>query len=120
MLGEKLDKYNTEVYLVNTGWSGGPYGVGERIKLKWTRSMVTAALNGDLKNVEYKHNDIFNLEVPVTVKDVPSNILNPRDTWSDKDKYDEQAKKLALMFKENFEKKYPHMPENIKNAGPKA
>lgn len=120
MLGEKLDKYNTEVYLVNTGWSGGPYGVGERLKLKWTRSMVTAALNGELKNVEYKHDDVFNLEVPTTVKDVPSNILNPRDTWSDKNKYDEQAKKLALMFKENFEKKYPHMPENIKNAGPKA
>ena len=82
MLGDKLDKYGTDVYLVNTGWSGGPYGVGSRMKLKYTRAMVTAALNGTLKNVEYHH-------------------------------------KLAHMFKENFEKKYPNMPEEIRKAGPR-
>ena len=120
MLGERLDKYNTEVFLVNTGWSGGPYGVGQRVKLKYTRAMVTAALNGELKDVSYKHDSVFNVEIPMFVKDVPSEILNPRDTWNDKDAYDEQAKKLAKMFKENFEKKYPHMPASIKNAGPKA
>ena len=120
MLGEKLDKYGTDVYLVNTGWSGGPYGVGERMSLKYTRAMVTAALNGRLHNSDYYHDDIFNLDVPTSCPEVPAVILNPRDTWKDKAAYDEQAKKLAKMFKDNFDKKYPNMPEKIKNAGPKA
>lgn len=119
MLGDKLDKYGTEVYLVNTGWSGGPYGVGSRMKLSHTRAMVTAALNGDLKNVEYIHDEIFNLEIPKSCPSVPSEILNPEDTWEDKEAYKVQAKKLAGMFVENFNKKYPNMPEDIKNAGPK-
>ena len=119
MLGEKLDKYGTDVYLVNTGWSGGPYGTGSRMKLSYTRAMVTAALSGELKNVEYIHDDIFNLEIPRSCPDVPSEILNPVDTWSDKAAYEAQARKLAGMFVENFRKKYPDMPENIKNAGPK-
>ncbi len=120
MLGDRLEKYGTDVYLVNTGWSGGPYGTGHRMKLAFTRAMVTAALNGDLKNVEYIHDDVFNLDIPTKCPDVPSEILNPRDTWADKTAYDEQAKKLAAMFAENFEKKYPNMPDEIKNAGPKA
>ncbi len=120
MLGDRLEKYGTDVYLVNTGWSGGPYGVGHRMKLSFTRAMVTAALNGTLKNVEYIHDDIFNLDIPTSCPDVPSDILNPKDTWEDKAAYDEQAKKLAGMFAANFEKKYPNMPEEIKNAGPKA
>ncbi|MBQ3123599.1 MAG: phosphoenolpyruvate carboxykinase (ATP) [Firmicutes bacterium] len=124
MLGEKIMKYNTKVYLVNTGWSGGPASgegkLGSRMKLKYTRAMITAALNGDFDNVEYKHNDIFNLDVPQTCPNVPDEIMNPRDTWEDKDAYDVAAKKLAKMFADNFEKKYPNMPENIKNAGPKA
>ena len=120
MLGERIEKYNTKVYLVNTGWTGGPYGVGSRMKLKYTRAMVTAALNGSFDNVEYKHDDIFNLDIPQSCPDVPSEIMNPRDTWADKDAYDAQAKKLAKMFQDNFEKKYPNMPENIKAAGPKA
>ena len=120
MLGERIEKYNTKVYLVNTGWTGGPYGVGSRMKLKYTRAMVTAALTGSFDNVEYKHDDIFNLDIPQSCPDVPSEIMNPRDTWADKDAYDAQAKKLAKMFQDNFEKKYPNMPENIKAAGPKA
>lgn len=120
MLGERLDKYKTKVYLVNTGWTGGPYGVGSRMKLKWTRNMVTAALNGSIEKAEFVHDDIFNVDIPKTIEDCPSEILNPRDTWKDKDAYDAQAKKLAKMFKDNFDKKYPHMPDNIKNAGPKA
>lgn len=120
MLGERIQKYNTKVYLVNTGWTGGPYGVGSRMKLKYTRAMVTAALNGSFDNVEYKHDDVFNLDIPQSCPDVPSEIMNPRDTRADKDAYDAQAKKLAKMFQENFEKKYPNMPENIKAAGPKA
>ena len=120
MLGERLDKYNTKVYLVNTGWTGGPYGVGSRMKLKYTRAMVTAALNGSIEKSEFVHDDIFNVDIPKTIADCPNDILNPKDTWSDKNAYDEQAKKLAKMFKENFDKKYPHMPDDIKNAGPKA
>lgn len=120
MLGERLDKYGTQVYLVNTGWSGGPYGVGSRMKLSYTRAMVTAALNGSLKDVEYKHDERFNVEIPLTCPDVPSEILDPKETWEDKDAYDEQAEKLAEMFVENFQKKYPDMPEEIVAAGPKA
>ena len=119
MLGERLEKYKTKVYLVNTGWTGGPYGVGSRMKLKYPRAMVTAALNGSIEKSEFIHDDIFNVDIPKEIQDCPSDILNPRDTWKDKSAYDEQAKKLANMFKENFEKKYPHMPEDIKNAGPK-
>ena len=120
MLGEKLDKYGTKVYLVNTGWSGGSYGVGSRMKLSYTRAMVTAALNGDLENVEYKHDKIFNLDVPQSCPNVPKNIMNPRETWADKKAYDATAKKLAGMFAENFAKKYPDMPKEIVEAGPRA
>ena len=120
MLGERIDKYGTKVYLVNTGWTGGPYGTGSRMKLKYTRAMVTAALNGELEKVEYKHDDRFNLEIPVSCPEVPSEILDPKETWADKAAYDEQAKKLAKMFSDNFSKKYPHMPANIAGAGPKS
>ena len=119
MLGERIEKYNTKVYLVNTGWSGGPYGVGSRMKLKYTRAMITAALNGTFDSVEYKHDEIFNVDVPQSCPDVPAEIMNPRDTWTDKDAYDEAAKKLARMFQENFTKKYPNMPKHIVDAGPR-
>ena len=120
MLGERLEKYKTKVYLVNTGWTGGPYGVGNRMKLKYTRNMVTAALNGSIEKSTFIHDDLFNLDIPTKIDDCPDDILNPRDTWNDKNAYDEQAKKLAKMFKDNFDKKYPHMPDSIKNAGPRA
>ncbi len=120
MLGDKIEKYNTKVYLVNTGWTGGPYGVGSRMKLKYTRAMVTAALNGTFDSAEYKHDDVFNVDIPQSCPDVPSEIMNPRDTWEDKAAYDAQAKKLAKMFQDNFAKKYPNMPKNIAEAGPKA
>ena len=89
------------------------------MKLKYTRAMVTAALNGELEKVEYKHDEVFNLDVPQSCPDVPDEIMNPRDTWEDKDAYDVQAKKLAKMFADNFAKKYPNMPKNIAEAGPK-
>ena len=120
MLGDKLDQYGTKVYLVNTGWSGGSYGVGSRMKLSYTRAMVTAALNGELENVTYKHDKIFNLDVPQSCPGVPKNIMNPRETWADKKEYDATAKRLAGMFKENFSKKYPHMAREIAEAGPQA
>ncbi|WP_066645175.1 phosphoenolpyruvate carboxykinase (ATP) [Christensenella timonensis] len=119
MLGERLKKYNTKVYLVNTGWSGGPYGVGSRMKLKYTRAMITAALNGELEKAAYQHDDVFNVDVPQSCPDVPDEIMNPRDTWQDKAAYDESAKKLAKMFADNFSSKYPNMPKNITDAGPR-
>ncbi len=82
--------------------------------------MITAALNGSIEKAEFIHDDIFNVDIPKSIADCPSDILNPKDTWNDKAAYDTQAKKLAGMFKENFEKKYPNMPAEIKNAGPKA
>ncbi len=119
MLGERIDKYGTKVYLVNTGWTEGPYGTCERMKLRYTRAMVTAALNGELENADFVHNDLLNLDIPLSCPNVPSEILNPRDTWADKDAYDAQSKKLAGMFSENFKKKYPDMSKEISEAGPK-
>lgn len=118
MLGQKIAEHNTRVYLINTGWSGGPYGVGKRIDLKYTRAMVTSALNGDLEKTPFKHNDIFNLEIPTLCPRVPSEVLDPRNTWSDKEKYDISAKKLAALFVKNFEK-FGETPKEIISAGPK-
>jgi phosphoenolpyruvate carboxykinase (ATP) len=121
MLGDKIAKYNTKVYLVNTGWVGGSASSGTpRMKLKYTRAMVTAALNGTFDSVEYKHDEIFNVDIPQSCPNVPDEIMNPIDSWKDKDAYYESAKKLATMFQENFAKKYPNMPKNIAEAGPKA
>ena len=119
MLGEKIEKYNTKVYLINTGWTGGAYGVGKRMNLKYTRAMVTAVLNGELENVNYKHDEIFNVEIPQTCPEVPNEILNPINTWKDKEAYIKAAKDLAKKFQDNFAKKYPNMPKDIVNAGPK-
>jgi len=118
MLGEKISKHNTSVYLINTGWSGGPYGVGERIKIEYSRAMVTAALTGSLDIVKFSHNDIFNLAVPTECPNVPSEVLEPRNTWIDKDAYDLSAKKLAQMFVDNF-KKFENVSNEIRLAGPK-
>ena len=120
MLGDKIDRYGTKVYLINTGWAGGPYGVGSRMKLKYTRAMVTAALNGDFDHVEYKHHEIFNVDVPQSCPHVPDEIMNPRDTWADKEAYDKAANKLAAMFEENFATKYPNIAQHIVDAGPHA
>lgn len=118
MFGERLDEYGTKVYLVNTGWTGGAFGTGSRIKLKYTRAMVTAALNGELESADYVHDDRFNLEIPTSVEGVPEELMIPRNAWEDKDAYDKQADELADMFIKNFAKKYPDMPEAVLNAGP--
>jgi len=117
MLGEKITKHNTKVYLINTGWSGGPYGIGKRMNIKHTRMMVTAALSGALDIVKYRHDEVFNLYVPETCPDVPSEVLNPRNTWAEKDGYDLSARKLAQMFIENFGK-FGNTPKEILDAGP--
>ena len=117
LLGEKINQHNTVVYLVNTGWSGGPYGVGKRIKIKYSRAMVTAAISGALGIVKYRHDDLLNLDIPTEVEGVPSEILDPKHTWVDKDSYDLSARKLAQMFVENF-KKFENVSDDIIAAGP--
>lgn len=118
MLGEKINEHNTIVYLINTGWSGGPYGVGQRIRIKYSRAMVTAALTGRLDIVKYRHDDLLNLDVPTECPGVPSELLDPRNTWDDGDSYDLSAKKLANMFADNF-KKFEHVSAGIREAGPR-
>ena len=120
MLGEKLKETGANVFLVNTGWCGGAAGTVPRMKLKYTRAMVTAALAGDLDNVEYELDPIFNVNIPKSCPNVPSEILNPKNIWEDKAAYEASAKNLAKKFADNFAKKYPDMPANIVNAGPKA
>ena len=104
MLGQKMEAAGVNVWLVNTGWSGGPYGVGSRMKLKYTRAMITAALNGDLDNVDYVIHDVFGLAMPTDCPKVPTEILSPKNTWADKAAYDVAANNLAAKFNANFEK----------------
>ena len=118
MLGDRLREHDSKVWLINTGWSGGPYGTGERIKLKYTRAIVHAALAGELDESDTRRDPIFGLAVPTEINRVPANVLNPRSTWSDPAAYDAQAKKLAGMFRENFEK-IGNVDAATKNAGPK-
>jgi phosphoenolpyruvate carboxykinase (ATP) len=104
LLGEKIDKHNAAVWLINTGWTGGPYGVGSRMHLAYTRAIVHSVLNGDLATVEYEKDPVFGLDVPKTCPGVPDAVLMPRNTWSDKGAYDQQAKKLFDMFETNYKK----------------
>jgi phosphoenolpyruvate carboxykinase (ATP) len=116
MLGEKLDEHGSAVWLVNTGWTGGPYGAGQRMPIAATRALLRAALDGELDQVAYRLDPIFGLEVPVEVPGVDSSLLDPRSTWSDPDAYDEKARYLATRFRENFQKF--GADENIVQAGP--
>ena len=118
MLGDQLREHDSKVWLINTGWSGGPYGTGERIKLKYTRAIVQAVLGGELDDSYTRRDPIFELAVPTEINRVPAIVLNPRSTWSDPAAYDAQAKKLARMFRENFEK-IGNVDAATKNAGPK-
>lgn len=119
LLGKKIDQNDVKVYLVNTGWSGGGYGVGNRMKLRYTRAMVNSAIDGRLNNVEYEIDPIFNLAIPKECPDVPSEVLNPVKVWEDKAAYEKAANKLAKDFVENF-KKFKNVSPEIINAGPKA
>jgi phosphoenolpyruvate carboxykinase (ATP) len=104
LLGDRLRKHKAQVWLVNTGWTGGPYGVGHRISIPYTRAMVRAALRGDLDGVEYRTDPIFGLHVPKVCPGVPPEILDPRQTWQNKEAYDEQARKLKAMWNEQMKK----------------
>lgn len=119
MLGKKIVEHDVRVYLVNTGWTGGPVGVGKRMNLAYTRAMVTAALNGELEKAEFVEDPVFGVLVPTSCPGVPSEVLQPRNTWEDKDAYDKQAKDLAQRFNENFAKKFPNATD-IAKAGPRA
>ncbi len=120
MLGLKMQEQNVNVWLINTGWSGGPYGVGERISLNYTRSMISAILNGDLENVKYNTHSVFGLKMPDSCPNVPADILNPKNTWKDKNKYDVKANKLADAFNKNFEQFSDNANDEILSAAPKA
>ncbi|RFC54901.1 phosphoenolpyruvate carboxykinase (ATP) [Brumimicrobium aurantiacum] len=119
MLGEKIENNDVNVWLVNTGWSGGAYGTGSRMKLSYTRSMITAALTGKLDNVEYIKDDIFGLNMPTECEDVPTEILNPVNTWEDKAAFEKKANELAQAFVKNFEIFESDASEEIINAAPK-
>ena len=118
MLGKKLEETGAQVFLVNTGWCGGKAGEVPRMKLRYTRAMVNAAIAGELNDVEYVKDPIFNLNIPVTCPNVPAELLQPRNLWQDGQAYEAAAHELAKAFRKNFEEKYPDMPENIKKAGP--
>lgn len=119
MLGKKMEESGAKVWLINTGWSGGAYGEGERMKLKYTRAMITAALEGKLDNVAYETHEVFGLEMPMTCAEVPTELLNPRNTWKDKAAYDSKANELAEKFVVNFEKFKSYAGEEILAAAPK-
>jgi phosphoenolpyruvate carboxykinase (ATP) len=119
MLGEKIQQHGVNVWMVNTGWTGGPYGVGSRMKLPYTRAMVNAALSGALDGVKFETEPVFGFQIPTSVPGVPSEVLNPRGTWSDAKAYDAQAHKLAEMFRENFKAYEAEVPEAVRQAGPK-
>ncbi len=119
LLGEKIQKYGVNVWLVNTGWTGGPFGVGKRIKLPYTRAMIRAAIAGNLEHVPMRNDAIFNLSSPTECQDVPSRVLDPRSTWDNPEAYDAMALTLAGHFKQNFSKFEKAVGGNITKAGPK-
>jgi len=118
MLSEKMRENNVNVWLINTGWVAGGYGVGNRIKLKYTRAMITAALEGELENVAYHTHEVFGLNYPTTCPNVPNEVLDAREMWSDKSAYDEQANKLAKSFSQNFKKFEDYADDEIIAGGP--
>ncbi|MDN3451731.1 phosphoenolpyruvate carboxykinase (ATP) [Planococcus sp. APC 3906] len=116
MLGDKIDEHGSEVFLVNTGWTGGVYGVGSRMKLSYTRTMVRAAIKGELHNIETEQEAVFGLQIPKEVPGVPTEVLNPRNAWADKAAYDQKAKELAQEFEANF-KKFGTVSTDISEKG---
>jgi len=120
LLKEKIRRHNVSCWLVNTGWTGGPYGVGSRMKIQHTRAMVNAALDGKLNEVSYETDPFFGLHIPKNCPNVPSEVLNPKNTWRDKEDYDVQARKLAIAFHRNFSEYADAVDENVRRAAPLA
>jgi phosphoenolpyruvate carboxykinase (ATP) len=119
MLGKKMKEHKVSVWMVNTGWTGGPYGIGKRMKLSYTRAMITAALNGELDDVNYHKHAVFGMSIPVSCPGVPAEILNPRSTWQDTVAYDAKSRDLAQQFVQNFEKYAAGVSDEILRAAPK-
>ena len=119
MLGKKLDEHGATVWLVNTGWTGGAFGEGERMPIQATRTMLRAALSGELEQGEFRVDDLFGFEVPVHVHGVDDSLLDPRSTWRDPEQYDVKARELAALFVENFAKRFADVGESIRAAGPR-
>ncbi|MBS1913975.1 MAG: phosphoenolpyruvate carboxykinase (ATP) [Bacteroidetes bacterium] len=119
LLGKKIQEHGADCWLVNTGWTGGPYGVGSRIKIAYTRAMINAALSGKLADVEYREDPIFGFKVPLHVEGVPDEVLTPRNTWADPEAYDEKAYSLAQQFNDNFQKYAEGTPDEVKAAAPR-
>src|SRR4051812_30101958 len=119
LLGKHMAQHNVACWLVNTGWSGGPYGVGQRMKIRYTRAMIRAILNGSLAETETRPDPIFGVNVPVSCPEVPSEVLQPRNTWDDKDAYHQQAADLARRFNENFKKYEAGVSEAVRAVAPK-
>lgn len=120
LLADKIRKHDAKVWLVNTGWSGGPYGVGKRFKLSYTRAIIDAIHDGSLAQAEYLTDSIFGVSIPQTCSGVPSDMLNPRSTWTSPEGYDKAANGLATLFQENFKKFEDGASEAIRAAGPVA
>ncbi|MBM6998570.1 phosphoenolpyruvate carboxykinase (ATP) [bacterium] len=120
MLSERIEAGHTRCYLVNTGWTGGGYGTGHRISIADTRALVRAALSGDVEKVAFRRDERFGLDVPTSCPGVDASILDPRGTWASPEAYDEAADRLAVMFRENFARRYPDAPEAVRDAGPRA
>lgn len=118
LLQEKIKSHNVQCWLVNTGWTGGPYGKGQRMSIPWTRRLLHAAMDGELNDAPFSLDPIFNLAVPQEVADVPQEILSPRNTWADKEAYDKQAYRLAQLFHENFERYSSLLGEEVRRAAP--
>ena len=118
LLGEKIEQHGVQCWLINTGWTGGAYGLGHRMEIAYTRAMVNAALNGELKGVSFEPDPNFGVYVPKSCCNVPDQVLWPRNTWEDKAAYDQQARRLARMFIENFQQFEEAVPEDIRAAGP--
>ena len=119
MLGDKMQEHKVNIWLINTGWTGGPCGVGHRMKLSYTRAMITAALNGNLETIEFENHPVFGVAIPVCCPDVPEEILNPRNTWANKIAYDVKAKYLGGLFIRNFEKYATGVSAEVLAAAPK-
>ena len=119
LLSEKMATHNSNAWLINTGWSGGSFGVGNRMKLKYTRAMLNAALDGKLDNVDYIIDERFNFQIPTSCPDVPDEILIPRQTWTNPLEYDETADKLAKMFNENFKRYSNGVSDDVNSASPR-
>ncbi|NOT04627.1 MAG: phosphoenolpyruvate carboxykinase (ATP), partial [Anaerolineales bacterium] len=119
LLKNKIERYGVTCWLVNTGWVGGPYGVGKRISIKYTRALLNAALTGKLNQVKFTKDPIFGFEVPAECPNVPAEVLNPATSWHDQKEYDRRYKDLAMRFVQNFAKFTDGTPQEVVDAGPK-